>query len=50
MHVAAAEFAKADYFVTCDDDLLKTAAKHKEKLKINIMSVSNSISGVVKNA
>jgi len=50
MHVATAEFADLDYFVTCDDNILKTAVKHKEKLKTNIISLPNLVTEIIKNA
>lgn len=38
LHFACAEYAKADFFVTCDDDLIKKANKI-EKLSIKAVSL-----------
>lgn len=39
LHLAVAEEAIADYFLTCDDGIVKNAERHKGKLKVNIMSL-----------
>lgn len=50
MYIAAAEYARADYFVSCDDDILKSATRHSKKIKVNIISISKLISEIIKNA
>lgn len=39
LHIAAAESAKIDYFVTCDDQLLKIAKRNPHNLKVKVLSV-----------
>jgi predicted nucleic acid-binding protein len=36
LHIACAEEANADYYITCDDKLLKKAKFHEKKLKIRV--------------
>ena len=47
VHLAFASVAKADYFTSCDDKLLKKA-QTMEKLDCKIISVLNLISEVIK--
>jgi len=42
LHLASAESAKADYFCTCDDRLLKRA-KSMETLRTNVVSPTELI-------
>lgn len=35
-HIASAEHARADIFLTTDDDLLKNATRHKEELRVRV--------------
>jgi predicted nucleic acid-binding protein len=39
LHLACAENVKADYFLTCDDEIIRKAGKHGKKLKINVISL-----------
>ena len=39
LHLAVAEGAKADYFLTCDDKIVKKADRHKGKLRVKVMSL-----------
>ncbi len=39
LHIAVCEKAGIDYFITCDDKLLKKYEKHKNKIKIKIISI-----------
>lgn len=39
LHIACAEMAKADFFVTCDDILLRKVKTNKEKLNVKIISL-----------
>ena len=39
LHVASAEKARADYFVTCDDDIIKLYKRYKDLVKVNIVSL-----------
>jgi predicted nucleic acid-binding protein len=39
LHVASAEKSRADYFVTCDDDIIKLYKRHKDLIKVNIISL-----------
>lgn len=34
LHVACAEAGGADYFMTCDDDLVRIAKKNQDQLKV----------------
>jgi predicted nucleic acid-binding protein len=49
-HIAVAEYAKVDYFVTCDDDILKSAEKHSDKIKVKVISISKLIPEIIKDA
>src|SRR4030042_2958815 len=44
LHVALAEKSRADYFVTCDDDIIKLYQRHKNLVKVNIISLIELIS------
>lgn len=44
LHVALAEKARADYFVTCDDDIIKLYKRHKGLVKVNIVSLIELVS------
>jgi predicted nucleic acid-binding protein len=44
LHIALAEKARSDYFVTCDDDILKLYKRHKCLIKVNIVSLIELIS------
>ncbi len=39
LHLAVAEGAKADYFLTCDDLIVKKAHGHEGKLKVKVMNL-----------
>jgi predicted nucleic acid-binding protein len=39
-HIAVAEYAQVDYFITCDDDILKLALKCAGKIKVDVISIS----------
>jgi predicted nucleic acid-binding protein len=43
-HIALAEKARADYFVTCDDDIIKLYKGIKDLVKVNIISLIELIS------
>ncbi len=45
LHLSYAEFGGAEYFITCDDDIIKKAVKHKAIFKIE---VCNPLEFVVK--
>lgn len=51
LHVACAEAAKVDNFVTCDDQLLKASSKYSEGLKVKVCSIFKMIEDIhyVKN-
>ncbi len=36
LHLASAEAARADYFLTTDDDLLRRAHRHADQLKVKV--------------
>ena len=44
LHIASAEKSRADYFVTCDDDIMKLYKRHKDLIKVNIISLIELIS------
>ena len=44
LHVALAEKSRADYFVTCDDDIIKSYKRHKDLVKANIVSLIELVS------
>ena len=39
LHLALAEGAKTDYFLTCDDLIVRKADRHEEKLKVKVMNL-----------
>lgn len=39
LHISAAEYAKADCFVTCDDQILRVAKKNRDFINTRILSV-----------
>lgn len=39
LHIALAEKGNINYFVTCDDGILKLYNKNKNAIKVNIVSV-----------
>jgi len=47
IHIAVAEYAKVDYFITCDDDILKLAGKHKETIKVSVVSITKLVSEII---
>ena len=47
-HIAGAEYAEVDYFVTCDDDILKSATIYSEEIKVNIVSIYKLVSEIIK--
>jgi predicted nucleic acid-binding protein len=44
LHIACAEAAKSDFFITCDDLLLRKGKTNKGKLKVSIMSLMEFVS------
>ena len=44
LHIALAEKARADYFVTCDDDIIKLYKRNKGLVKVNIVSLIELVS------
>ncbi len=43
LHIACAEMAKADFFVTCDDLLVQKGKSNKENINVRIMSLMEFI-------
>ena len=43
LHIALAERSDSDYFITCDDDITNRYKRHKDLIKINIVSLSEFI-------
>jgi predicted nucleic acid-binding protein len=43
LHIATAEFAEADVFITTDDELIKLAKANKNKIKIKVENPANWI-------
>ena len=39
LHIACAEAAKSDFFITCDDLLLRKGKANKDKLKVRIVDL-----------
>ena len=48
LHVAMAEEGEANYFVTCDDDIINKAKKFQENLKVKVCSVLEFLEEVVR--
>ncbi|MDO8141423.1 MAG: hypothetical protein Q6358_07975 [Candidatus Brocadiales bacterium] len=43
LHISLAERSQADYFITCDDDIVNRYKKHKNHIKIDIVSLTEFI-------
>ena len=43
LHISLAERSQADYFITCDDDIVNRYKKHKNHIKIDIVSLAEFI-------
>jgi len=43
MHIAAAEKVMVEYFVTCDDDLIRIARRHSKQIKIKVITLYETI-------
>jgi hypothetical protein len=39
LHIALAEKAKVDYFISCDDDIINIYKKHKNMIKVKVLSL-----------
>jgi predicted nucleic acid-binding protein len=39
LHIACAEAAKSDFFITCDDLLLRKGKANNDKLKVRIVGL-----------
>ncbi|MCF6149449.1 MAG: PIN domain-containing protein [Candidatus Kuenenia sp.] len=48
LHISLAERSQADYFITCDDDIVNRFKKHKDFIKIKIVSLAEFIGMEVK--
>ena len=48
LHISLAERSHADYFVTCDDNIVNRYKKHKYHIKIDIVSLAEFIGLEVK--
>ena len=44
LHIACAEAAKSDFFITCDELLLRKGKANKDKLKVRIIGLMEFIS------
>ena len=44
LHITLAEKCPADYFITCDDALIKCYRKHKDSIKIRVVSLLEFVS------
>ncbi|MFO0792627.1 MAG: hypothetical protein U0586_01040 [Candidatus Brocadiaceae bacterium] len=48
LHIALAERSHANYFITCDDDITNRYKKHKDFIKVDIVSLTEFIGLEVK--
>jgi len=48
LHIALAEKCGADYFVSCDDAIIKLYERHKDFIKVNIIRLIEFIGLEVK--
>ena len=39
LHIAVCEKANVDYLITCDDKLIKTWSKNRDKIKIKVIDI-----------
>lgn len=39
LHIALAEKANVDYFITCDDEIIKLYKKNKDYIKVEIVNI-----------
>lgn len=47
LHIAMAEYGEADYFVTCDDGIIKNYERIRKKIKVKICSLLKFIEEVI---
>lgn len=50
VHIAVAEFAEVDYFVTCDDSIIKLSEKYDKNIKLKVVSVSKLVMEIINYA
>ncbi|MDR4509306.1 MAG: hypothetical protein MRJ65_13955 [Candidatus Brocadiaceae bacterium] len=48
LHISLAERFQADYFITCDDDIVNRYKRHKDVIKIKIVNLTEFIGMEVK--
>lgn len=48
LHITLAEKSKADYFITCDIDIIKRYKKYRDLVKINVVGLTEFIGLEVK--
>ena len=47
LHITLAEEGNADYFVTCDDGIVRKAKKYQQRLKVKVCSILECLEEVV---
>ncbi len=50
LHIAAAEKAKVDYFLTCDDGIIKFYSKKKQLIKVKVTGLLEFVSILTKES
>ena len=48
LHIALAERSEVDYFITCDDEITKLYKKHRNFIKVDVVSLIEFIGLEVK--
>ena len=43
LHIALAERSNSDYFITCDDDIIRCYKNHRNLLKVHIVGLTEFI-------
>lgn len=49
VHIAMAEHENAEYFVTCDDGIIKRAKEFSERLRVKVCSILEFLEEVMQD-
>lgn len=50
LHIAMAEEGNANYFITCDDEIVTMAKKNQKRLKVKVCSLLEFLEEVIHHA
>ena len=49
LHIAMAEFGKANYFVTCDDEIVNIGKRNQKEIKVKVCNILEFIEEAIQN-